>query len=115
MGLTGLPGDTGPQGPFCLPNPSTLGEHGVPGLPDSRVIPGSQNGGGKTSCRSQHNAPCAICHVQVKFSVIVIPAKYTCPSGWTREYYGYLMSESINYSRSTYKCAYRIFPRKSES
>ena len=23
----------------------------------------------------------------------MVPAKYTCPSGWTREYYGYLISQ----------------------
>jgi len=22
----------------------------------------------------------------------MVPAKYTCPTGWTREYYGYLMT-----------------------
>jgi len=22
----------------------------------------------------------------------MVPAKYTCPTGWTREYYGYLMA-----------------------
>ena len=34
----------------------------------------------------------------------MIPAKYTCPDGWTREYYGYLMSEHVDNSRSTYEC-----------
>jgi len=26
-------------------------------------------------------------------STCIIPAKYTCPTGWTREYYGYLMAK----------------------
>ena len=34
----------------------------------------------------------------------MIPGKYICPSGWTREYYGYLMSERYNHHRSTFEC-----------
>ena len=35
---------------------------------------------------------CAVCHVSKRTAVYMVPAKYTCPTGWTREYYGYLMS-----------------------
>ena len=34
----------------------------------------------------------------------MMPAKYTCPSGWTREYFGYLMSECNNHYRSQFSC-----------
>ena len=34
----------------------------------------------------------------------MIPAKTTCPSGWIREHYGYLMSESTPNRRSEYAC-----------
>lgn len=42
-----------------------------------------------------HNlgVPCAVCHTSHRGSVLMIPAKAFCPSGWTREYYGYLMTE----------------------
>jgi hypothetical protein len=40
-----------------------------------------------------HNVPCAVCHVLTRPSVMMIPAKYRCPSTWTREYYGYIMAE----------------------
>ena len=52
-----------------------------------------------------HNqdVPCAVCHI-VQRSVLMIPGQYTCPTGWTREYYGYLMSEYHGYHRSTYEC-----------
>ena len=36
----------------------------------------------------------------------MIPARLTCPSSWTREYYGYLMA-NVNhngYIRSMYEC-----------
>ena len=42
----------------------------------------------------RHNleVPCAVCHVSNRTAVYMVPAKYTCPTGWTREYYGYLMT-----------------------
>ena len=39
-----------------------------------------------------HHVPCAVCHVSTRPAVFMIPAKTTCPSSWTREYYGYIMS-----------------------
>ena len=42
---------------------------------------------------SDHNAPCAVCHVSTRSTMLMIPAKATCPSSWTREYYGYIMTE----------------------
>ena len=42
--------------------------------------------------RNNHDVPCAVCHVSNRTAVYMAPAKYTCPTGWTREYYGYLMS-----------------------
>ena len=40
-----------------------------------------------------HNAPCAVCYVSSRSNVVMIPAKSICPSSWTREYHGYLMTE----------------------
>ncbi len=40
-----------------------------------------------------YNVPCAVCYVGTKETVLMIPAKAFCPRGWTREYYGYLMTE----------------------
>ena len=36
----------------------------------------------------------------------MIPARLTCPSSWTQEYYGYLMAERSHPShhRSTFEC-----------
>ena len=51
-----------------------------------------------------HNPPCAVCDAPTKARAIVIPAKTVCPLTWTREYYGYLMSERYNHHRSSYTC-----------
>ena len=54
--------------------------------------------------RHDHDVPCAVCHVSNCTAVYMVPAKYTCPTGWTREYYGYLMAEKTNHNRSQYTC-----------
>ena len=45
-----------------------------------------------------HNVPCAVCSASTRVAHVMIPAKATCPTGWTREYYGYLMSQSDNWN-----------------
>ena len=53
-----------------------------------------------------HNVPCAVCYASTRVAMIMIPAKTQCPSSWTREYYGYLMTErehSFHY-RSSFNC-----------
>ena len=42
----------------------------------------------------------------------MIPARMTCPSGWTREYYGYLMSE--HYDKGHFRTEFICFDRNSE-
>ena len=54
-----------------------------------------------------HNVPCAVCYVSTRPTVLVIPAKPTCPPTWTREYFGYLMSGSTKFSgryRTMFEC-----------
>ena len=41
----------------------------------------------------RHDAPCSVCHTPSCSTKITIPGRITCPDSWTREYYGYLMSE----------------------
>ena len=47
--------------------------------------------------------------LQLEKTVVMIPAQYTCscPSSWTREYYGYLMAERSSHHRSTFECVDR--------
>jgi len=53
---------------------------------------------------NQYNAPCAVCYVSNKHTSIMYPARKSCPSGWTVEYSGYLMSEHQSTYRSMYVC-----------
>ncbi|XP_068683190.1 collagen alpha-1(VII) chain-like [Montipora foliosa] len=40
-----------------------------------------------------HDAPCVVCFVTSRSSMLMMPARNDCPSGWTEEYHGYLMTE----------------------
>ncbi|XP_078001194.1 uncharacterized protein LOC144453724 [Glandiceps talaboti] len=55
-----------------------------------------------------HDPVCAVCRVISRSTVFMIPARNECPSEeWTREYYGYLMSEHHGHKRSEYICVDR--------
>ena len=55
-----------------------------------------------------HNVPCAVCSASTRVGVTMIPARTSCPTGWTREYYGYLMSEASLWNnhrgRTSFEC-----------
>ena len=53
---------------------------------------------------NNHNVPCAVCYVSTRETVLMIPAKTSCPTSWTREYYGYLMSAYREHHGSHYEC-----------
>ena len=51
-----------------------------------------------------HNMPCAVCCGN-RSKVLMIPAKMSCPPGWQREYYGYLMGPHTIYNyRAAFIC-----------
>ena len=50
------------------------------------------------------NIPCAVCRVQTRSTVIMVPARNTCPSGWTREYHGFLMAAHWRQQKRDYLC-----------
>ncbi|XP_078699698.1 uncharacterized protein LOC144926626 isoform X2 [Branchiostoma floridae x Branchiostoma belcheri] len=59
---------------------------------------------GSTSLQDD-NVPCAVCYAPTRGSKLMIPARNTCYSGWTREYHGYLMASYFNNPGSTeYVC-----------
>ena len=63
--------------------------------------------GGPLSAVHDHNVPCAVCYASTRVAVTMIPAKTQCPSTWTLEYTGYLMSETRLWNgrqRTMYEC-----------
>ena len=51
-----------------------------------------------------HNVPCAVCYAPTRGTVVMIPAQRSCPSSWTREYYGYLMANYHGFQRTMFEC-----------
>ena len=59
---------------------------------------------GPLSTVNDQNVPCAVCYTSTRETVVMIPARLTCPSSWTREYYGYLMAERSSHHRTMFEC-----------
>ena len=51
-----------------------------------------------------HDAPCAVCEVQGRSQVLMVPAKQTCPDGWTKEYDGLQASQHHTNKGSEFIC-----------
>ncbi len=80
-----------------------------PGVQDVSPIFGTEYqayGGQPLRAVHDHNVPCAVCFSSMRETVLMLPAKPTCPPSWTLEYAGYLMSthRSSNHHRTMYEC-----------
>ena len=80
-----------------------------PGVQGSNYVYGAEyeTHGGPLTAVVNHNVPCAVCYASTRVAVTMIPAKTQCPSNWTLEYSGYLMSEATlwsDHSRTMYEC-----------
>ena len=104
-GRTGMPKhDQGGGADYlCMPNNPQYSNY-IPGVQGSSHVYGVEYEDTITAGNAQHNAPCAVCNVPGKSTTIMIPARLDCPTGWTREYFGYLMTEHKIYRRSTFEC-----------
>ena len=91
---------------LCMPDdPEYLSD--APTTTDAGLLYGAEYEvawGGPLSSSHDQNVPCAVCFTSERGMVVMLPAKTSCPSNWTREYYGYLMSERYNHHRSTFEC-----------
>ncbi|XP_061178102.1 short-chain collagen C4-like [Saccostrea echinata] len=52
----------------------------------------------------QDDVPCSVCHVKMATSSMMIPAKRSCPTGWSKQYSGILTANSYGYDKSEYLC-----------
>ena len=102
----------GGSNPQCLPlNPTYLRtQFGRTGLiADMHGAEYETNPFGFGKSVHDHVVVCAVCYVSQRSAVYMIPAKYTCPTGGTTEYYGYLMAERWSHNRSQYTCVDKAF------
>ena len=90
----------------CLPvkDPQYLSTH-VPSSYSYMYGTKFEKVNGIFSGKHHHNVPCAVCYSSTKTVKLMIPAKTSCPSTWTIEYKGYLMTERhIHKKNSVYEC-----------
>ena len=51
--------------------------------------------------KHDHNVPCAVCYAPSRSTKLMIPARTSCPSSWTMEYKGYLMSSHKDHNKNS--------------
>ena len=91
---------------LCMPDTPQYTLNYTPGSQSYSVIHGVEYEIPIIGTRN-HNVPCAVCSASTRVAVLMIPARTSCPTGWTREYYGYLMAEGTHWSthhRTSYEC-----------
>ncbi|KAI0232754.1 hypothetical protein LSAT2_016965 [Lamellibrachia satsuma] len=97
---------------LCLPRDPEWGPRTTAGFQSGGYLHGAEyqvygnDPFSKANARSLHqnDVPCAVCLVTSRPTKLMIPAKLTCPDGWTKEYSGYLMSQHYTLKRTTYVC-----------
>jgi len=68
----------------------------------NNIFSESNNGGNSLY---DNPAPCAVCYVGGRSTILMIPARTQCPDGWNTEYAGYLVSDArLDRKRSSYVC-----------
>lgn len=90
---------------LCLPQDPKYSNY-RPGVQGNSPLYGAEYEtytGGPLSHVFQHNVPCAVCST-TRSKLLMIPAKSDCPTNWTLEYNGYLMTEYYNHNRNSFEC-----------
>ncbi|XP_067025659.1 uncharacterized protein [Acropora muricata] len=77
------------------------GHHGAASVYGTEYQIIDQNGNPFDRNLHDHDAPCAVCFVGSRDSMVMMPARNDCPSGWTKEYHGYLMTAYHGQKHST--------------
>ena len=83
---------------LCLPETPQYKNYysSVVYLPELYGVEYDLDNGGTSLLRQVYEAdmPCVFCSVSTRSKMIMIPARYECPSDWNIEYSGYLMSQA---------------------
>ncbi len=94
---------------LCMPHNPQYGAY-LAGVQNYNPLYGAQyepyGGPGPIASLLNHNAPCAVCYVSTRSTSLMLPARMECPTSWTREYIGYLMSafRSSGHYRTIHEC-----------
>ena len=88
---------------LCLPHNPDAAPHDFPtGTDGKSYIFGSEYQFKYQNIAQDDDIPCAVCHVITATSLLMIPAKSTCPTGWNMQYNGYLVTNAHLSRHRTY-------------
>ena len=68
---------------LCMPDTPQYTLSYTPGSQSYREIHGAEYGV-PIAGTHEHNVPCAMCFASTRVAVFMLPAKTSCPTGWTR-------------------------------
>ena len=88
---------------LCMPLDPEFPHNAQGGYQTGAYVYGVEYDLGYPELRPQ-DAPCAVCEVQGRSTVLMIPAKQTCPAGWTLEYEGLLATQRHTHAGAEYVC-----------
>ena len=93
---------------LCLPSDPEFPTNAEGGIQNGALVFGVEYERGASTrffaSVQDHDAPCAVCEVQGRNQVLMVPAKRTCPTGWTKEYDGLLASQHYTNTASDFIC-----------
>ena len=92
---------------LCLPHNPDAAPHDFPTSVDAvSYVYGSEYQFKYQNIAQDDDVPCAVCNVDTATSLLMIPAKSTCPTGWNMQYNGYLVSNAnrANFHSFDYVC-----------
>ena len=89
---------------LCMPDDPEYGLAYRNGIQGDSPVDRVQYQGSALPDRNGQGASCAVCYALNKTTSIMIPGRINCYEGWTREYYGYLMSERYTHYRTHFVC-----------
>ena len=90
---------------LCLPQDPKYSNY-QPGVQGNSPLYGAEYelyGGSPLPNVYQHNVPCAVCCTS-RSKLFMLPARDECPTTWTLEYSGYLMTEYKTHNRNSFEC-----------
>ena len=90
--------------PLCLPPDPQYYSLYQAGYQDYGLLYGAEyqlHSSSPINYADDRNVPYALCQVYGRTNKIMIPSHYECPSGWRREYYGYLMAGHYTHKAAT--------------
>ena len=89
---------------LCLPEQPEYLDFS-PGTQGHSAIHGAEyEDGSPLPVANSQNVPCVVCNTGPRGSLLMIPARISCPASWTLEYNGYLMTTHRSQLRVSAEC-----------